>query len=85
MAKLGHLRRQTDGAAVEALLTIIVNRRSSSSPIGFVFEVAERNNTREGKNVKPIRGFLCKVGEFPDIENILFACILASVFVSVRK
>jgi hypothetical protein len=29
--------------------------------------------------------FIGKVGEFPDIENILFACILASVFVSVRK
>jgi hypothetical protein len=26
-----------------------------------------------------------KVGKFPDIENILFACILASVFVSVQK
>jgi hypothetical protein len=28
------------GAAVEALLTIIVNQRSSSLPIGFVFVAA---------------------------------------------
>jgi hypothetical protein len=36
-------------------------------------------------NGTPLSGLIGKVGEFPDIENILFACILASVFVSVRK
>ncbi len=51
------------GAAVEAPLTIIVNRQSSSSPIGFVFVAAavsvvitqEREKRKAQRNLKTMR------------------------------